>query len=80
MKVPHRTCVISREKLPKAELLRVVRIGDTIKVDETGRINGRGAYLKKDKDVINKSKGALHHHLKVEVPDNIIEELLELLD
>ena len=47
-KVPCRTCVITREKLPKKELIRVVRTpeGEVI-IDETGKANGRGAYLKK---------------------------------
>ena len=48
-KIPLRTCVITKEKLPKAELVRVVRTpeGEVI-IDTTGKANGRGAYLKKD--------------------------------
>jgi predicted RNA-binding protein YlxR (DUF448 family) len=44
--VPLRTCVACRETKPKRELVRVVLIPDgTIGVDETGKQNGRGAYL-----------------------------------
>ena len=44
--VPHRTCVACRTAGPKRELVRVVRTpeGDVL-VDETGKLNGRGAYL-----------------------------------
>ena len=49
-KIPMRTCVVTREKLPKAELIRVVRTPEgNVVIDESGKANGRGAYLKKDK-------------------------------
>ena len=52
-KIPERTCVVTKEKLPKKELIRIVRNKDgEVFVDETGKLSGRGAYLKKDKDVI----------------------------
>ena len=51
-KIPMRTCVVTREKLPKAELIRVVRTPEgNVVIDESGKANGRGAYLKKDKEV-----------------------------
>ncbi len=44
--VPLRTCVACRETKPKRELVRVVLLPDgIIGVDETGKQNGRGAYL-----------------------------------
>ena len=44
--VPQRTCVVCGTKAPKHELVRGVRTpsGD-VAVDETGKLNGRGAYL-----------------------------------
>ena len=47
-KIPMRTCVVTKEKYPKSELIRVVRdnLGN-ISVDLTGKKNGRGAYIKK---------------------------------
>lgn len=78
-KIPMRTCVVSREKLPKKELIRVVRTpeGEVI-IDETGRSNGRGAYLKKDKDVIEKARTSkiLERHLEVKIDDKIYDELI----
>ena len=43
-KIPLRSCVVTKEKLPKKDLLRVVRTpeGDVI-VDLSGKANGRGA-------------------------------------
>ena len=41
-----RMCVACREMKPKRELIRVVRTPEgEIVADETGRKNGRGAYL-----------------------------------
>ena len=82
-KIPMRTCVVTREKLPKGELIRVVRTpeGEVI-IDETGKANGRGAYLKKDKEVFLKAKKnkILNKQLEVEVPDKVFDELNDLLD
>lgn len=75
-----RTCVVSHEKCLKKDLLRVVRTPDKqVMVDYTNKANGRGAYLKKDKDVILKAKQSkiLDRNLEVEVPDTIYDELLK---
>ena len=81
-KIPMRTCVVTREKLPKKELVRVVRTADGVIVDLTGKVNGRGAYLKLDKDVFLKAKNnkILDKHLEVPVPDSVFDELNKLLD
>ena len=43
---PARTCIVTRAKLPKRELIRIVRTrGGDVRCDPTGRVNGRGAYL-----------------------------------
>ncbi|MFA5459233.1 MAG: RNase P modulator RnpM [Bacilli bacterium] len=77
-KIPLRTCVVTKEKLPKKELIRIVRDNQgNVKIDLTGKANGRGAYLKRDKDVFNKAKvnKILDKHLEVKVPDWIFAEL-----
>ena len=82
-KIPMRTCVVTREKLPKGELVRVVRTPEgNVIIDESGKANGRGAYLKKDKDVFLKAQKnkILNRVLEVEVPDKVFEELNDLLD
>lgn len=82
-KMPERTCVITKEKTLKKDLLRVVRDNTgNVTVDITGKANGRGAYLKKDKEVINKAKTtkALERILEVTIPETIYEEMLNLVD
>lgn len=77
-----RTCVCSKEVCEKKDLLRVVRTPEkTVIVDLKGKANGRGAYLKKDKEVILKAQKykILDKKLEVEVPDSIYEELLGLV-
>ena len=77
-----RTCVESKEVLEKKDLIRIVRNKDgVVAVDLTGKMNGRGAYLKRDSKVIlsaKKSK-ALDRKLEASVPDEIYEELLEIV-
>jgi len=79
-KIPMRSCVITKEKLPKKELIRIVRTPDgEIVVDEIGKVNGRGAYLKKDIEVIKKAKliKVLDRILEVEIPDSVYTLLEE---
>ena len=81
-KIPMRSCVITREKLPKAELIRVVRTPEgNVIVDVTGKANGRGAYLKRDLSVIEKaySSKLLNKILEVDIPDSIFDELRKLV-
>lgn len=81
-KIPLRSCVVTRERFPKKELIRVVRTNEGIVIDETGKVNGRGAYIKKDLKVIEKAfKGnQLSRALESEIPDEIYEELKKLID
>ena len=79
-KIPMRTCVVTKEKLPKQELIRIGRTKEgNVIIDETGKANGRGAYLKKDLEVFEKARisKVLNRHLEVEVPSNIFEDLKE---
>ncbi|MGN1388113.1 MAG: RNase P modulator RnpM [Bulleidia sp.] len=71
-KIPMRRCVATGEQLPKKELLRIVRTPEgTLAVDATGKANGRGAYLKKDLEAVEKAKknGSLARALEVKIPD-----------
>ena len=81
-KIPMRSCVVTKESLPKKELIRVVRDKDgNVLVDITGKQNGRGAYLKKDIDVIKKAEKSkiLERVLGVSIPNSIYEELENLI-
>lgn len=81
-KIPLRKCVATNEQLPKSEMFRIVRTPEeTVCVDTTGKVRGHGAYLKKDKTVITnaKKKKVLDRYLEIPVPEEIYEQLLELL-
>lgn len=79
-KVPMRKCVVTQEQFPKQELIRVVLTPEKeVLVDESGRMNGRGAYLKKDVDVMTKAKTkkVLDRALKTKVSDEIYDMLVD---
>ncbi|MBQ3142776.1 MAG: YlxR family protein [Bacilli bacterium] len=81
-KVPLRTCALTKEKLDKRSLLRIVKNKDgEVFVDDSLKANGRGCYLKKDKEVIENAKKSrvLDRSLGIEVPENIYEILLSKL-
>ena len=80
-KIPMRTCIVTKEKCEKKDLLRIVRTPEGIViVDPTGKANGRGAYLKKDIDVIKKAEKSkiLERVLEVEVPISVYEKAINL--
>ncbi len=81
-KIPLRTCIVTKEVLPKQELLRVVINKDKeVSIDLTGKQNGRGVYLKKDREVINKAKNLkiLDKKLEVEIDEKLYEDLINLI-
>ncbi len=80
---PQRQCVGCREKKEKNELIRVVRTpeGEFV-IDRTGKKNGRGAYLCDEVDCLKKARAgnALNRSFRMEVPDEIYEELKRQLE
>ncbi len=82
-KIPLRTCVVTKESLPKQELIRIVRTpeGD-IKVDDTGKVNGRGAYIKKDIGVLESAMRSkiLEKRLECPIADEVYEEIKKYLE
>ena len=82
-KIPMRSCVVTREKLPKIELLRIVRTPeDKIVVDETGKLNGRGAYIKKDITVLEKAKKnkILDKILETDISLDVYDEISKIIN
>ena len=81
-KIPMRSCVVTRERCEKKDLIRIVRTPEKeIKIDLVGKMNGRGAYIKKEVSVIDKAKktNVLAKHLECEIPESIYEELYKLV-
>ena len=82
-KIPLRTCVVTKENLPKQELLRIVKNKEgEVKVDETGKLNGRGAYIKKDIDVLEKAQKTKILEKKLECPidESIYDEIRKIIE
>ena len=82
-KIPMRTCVVSNERFPKSELLRIVRTPEgEIKADLSGKLNGHGAYIKKDEETLNRAikNKALERHLECEITSEVYEEIRNIIN
>lgn len=82
-KIPLRTCVVTKEKIPKQELLRIVRTPEgNVMIDESGKMNGRGAYIKRDVQVLEQArkKKVLERHLECSIDDSVYEEIKNVLE
>ncbi len=77
-----RTCCGCRESFPKKELVRIVRQPDKeLKVDLTGKLNGRGAYICRNISCLQKAvkTGSIARSLEVSVTEEIYKRLEEEL-
>ncbi|MBQ9023898.1 MAG: YlxR family protein [Bacilli bacterium] len=82
-KIPLRTCVVTNEKYEKKDLIRIVKNNEgKVFVDTTGRANGRGAYIKKDIEVLEKAKNSkiLDKRLETNIDDVVYEELSNIIN
>ena len=82
-KIPLRTCVVTGEKLDKRDLLRIVRDKDlNVSIDLTGKMNGRGAYIKRDVKVLEEAikKKSLERKLECEISDEVYDEIRKILE
>ncbi len=82
-KIPMRKCLASGESLPKKELLRIVRTPDgEVKVDTTGKLNGKGAYLKKSLEALMlcKKKNLLSKALEVNIDEEVYKEIEKVIN
>ena len=77
-KIPQRQCMGCRERRDKREMLRVVRCTDgSVKLDFSGKLNGRGAYVCPDPECLRKAQKAkaLDRSLEVAIPDEVYAQL-----
>ena len=82
-KIPSRTCIGCGTQKSKTELIRIVKTqSGEIKLDKTGKLPGRGAYICKDSECLKKAikTKALNRAFKVEVSDEVYEKLLAELE
>ena len=77
-RIVFRTCVVTKEQLEKKDLLRVVKDKEgNVSVDKTGKANGRGAYIKKDLEVLELAKKtkALDRALETTISDEVYTQI-----
>ncbi|HJB28643.1 MAG TPA: YlxR family protein [Candidatus Blautia faecavium] len=82
-KIPMRQCIGCREMKSKKEMIRVLRTADEeIVLDETGKKNGRGAYLCFSRECLDKAikNHGLERSLKVAIPKEVYENLKKELE
>ncbi len=81
-KIPLRKCVVTQERLPKKDLLRIVKNNEgEVFVDLSSKANGRGAYLKKDIAVLElamKNKN-LEKALECSIPASVYERIRKII-
>ena len=78
-----RKCLATGESFPKKELLRIVRTPEgEVKVDLTGKLNGKGAYLSKSLEALEiaKKRNLLAKALEVKVDDTVYKEIEEVIN
>ena len=82
-KIPMRSCIVTKERLPKGELLRIVKTPEgNVMADISGKLNGRGAYIKKDISVLDKAKKTkiLDRLLETDIDDKVYDEIYEIIN
>jgi len=74
--IPQRTCVGCREVLPKRNLIRLVRTDEGVRVDLSGKLPGRGAYLHDQQSCwIRGMKGTLAKALRTTISEQDLAAL-----
>lgn len=82
-KVPQRKCIVCQDRDSKRELIRIVKNKEgEIFIDLSGKANGRGAYICKSTECLQKAvkTKALNRAFKIEVSDEVYEKLLAELN
>ena len=77
-KIPMRQCIGCGEMKSKKEMMRILKTPeDEIILDVTGKKNGRGAYLCRERECLlkaRKSKG-LERSFKMSIPNEVYDNL-----
>ena len=77
-RIPQRMCISCRERSAKRTLIRIVRTPEgSVEIDQTGKMNGRGAYLCDDPACWRRalSGDGLARALKIDLPSEAVERL-----
>ncbi len=77
-KIPMRQCVGCGEMKDKKEMMRILKTAEgPIVLDMTGKKNGRGAYLCKSAECLQKARRnkGLERSFKMSIPEEVYETL-----
>lgn len=79
MHTPKRMCIACRQMKEKAELIRIVKGIEGVKIDLSGKSDGRGAYICRNHECVEgaKKRRALSKHFKTAVDDKIYDAVSE---
>lgn len=80
--IPVRNCAACRAKLPKGELIRIVRTPDgSVRFDPTGKVDGRGLYWCGKRSCLGKiqKKGLVGRFIKAKPSESLFNELEEVI-
>ena len=79
--IPLRRCMGCNERKEKDKLIRIVRNGNRIELDLSGKKDGRGAYICKNEECLNKAikNKRLSRSLKEEISQELYEKIRGIL-
>ncbi|WP_324824175.1 RNase P modulator RnpM [Sinanaerobacter sp. ZZT-01] len=81
-KIPMRRCAGCMESKPKRELIRIVAEGEhSLRIDSTGKANGRGVYLCPNHNcfTLAKKKKAIGRNLNINISEEELNRVFEEL-
>lgn len=82
-KLPQRTCVGCNNKKDKKDLIRIVKNKNgEISVDLSGKMNGRGIYICKSEECLNKAikNKKIAKSFETQIEDSVYEELRNFIN
>ena len=81
MHTPERMCIACRQMKPKGELIRIVKSGETVNLDITQKLGGRGAYICRNEECIDtaKKRRALSRHFKTAIDESIYDSAKKVI-
>lgn len=80
-KLPQRTCIGCNTQKLKKDLIRIVKDKDgNINIGRTGKMNGRGAYLCKNKECLEKAikSKKIEKIFEMKIDEKVYEELMKM--
>ncbi|HZK33449.1 MAG TPA: YlxR family protein [Tissierellaceae bacterium] len=81
-KIPLRKCIACGKRKPKKELIRIVKNNEKgAVIDESGKINGRGAYICSNMECVTNAEKSnrLSRALEIDIPKDIYDGLKEII-